>query len=85
MIQVDKDAAIKLFDSLENIFLRFGSTRALGLGMELTALTLASWLNPAVSKLSVALGFVAFCLTLMSFHRKPHIDRKPNENAKADA
>jgi hypothetical protein len=76
MLSVDKDAAIKFFDSAENVFLRFGSTRGLGLGMELTALTVSGWLNPAVSLWCVVLGFIAFALTLLSFHQKPHIDRR---------
>lgn len=77
MLNIDKDATIAIAGDAKEVFLRFGSTRGLSLVMVLSFLAICASISPMDSVTIASLGFAAFALTLLSFHRKPHIDRMP--------
>jgi hypothetical protein len=71
------DIITKGTEAARDIFLRFGSTRGLALAMTETFLGFLAYHSPMESVTFGTLGFICFCLTTLSFHMKPHIDRKP--------
>lgn len=77
MFNIEKESFIKAVEAGRDIFLRFGSTRGLALLMTEIFLSVIAWTSVVDAPFCAGLGFVAFLVTTLSFHVKPHIDRKP--------
>lgn len=79
MAGLDKEEMLALVDTVKSVALRLGSTRWLNL---FTGLLFLGWMG-SISlievRLVVWLGATMILLTGVSFHLRPHIDRKPNE------
>lgn len=76
MAGLDKEESMSLIEAARQIFLRFGSTRGLTLVMLLIFLGFMAKTDPSSSLYYAAAGVLTALLLLLSFHRKPHLDRQ---------
>jgi hypothetical protein len=63
-------------EALRQIMLRFGSTRGLNQALQLAFLYGVSRIDEANTVYYASLGALTSLLVLLSFHKKPHIDRQ---------
>jgi len=78
MAGLDKEETVTIVGAGKEVFLRFGSTR--GFNQFMLLLFLYGIANLAVEHAvyCMGIGSITSMLVLLSFHRKPHIDRAPN-------